>query len=62
MTTVVRTERRPLMTRTLALPSGVDAGSVQAEYRDGILEICVRMPEQRTEAVHVPVTRRSASA
>lgn len=48
--------------RTLALPSGVDAGSVQAEYRDGILEICVHMPEKRTEAVHVPVTRRPASA
>ena len=48
--------------RTLALPSGVSADSVTAEYRDGILEIRVHMPEKRSEAVHVPVTRKTASA
>ena len=48
--------------RTLALPSGVDADSVTAEYRDGILEIRVRMPVQRSEAVRIPVARTPASA
>ncbi len=44
-------------TRTLSLPSGADPDRVTAEYRDGILEVTLPMPEPATEPTHVPITR-----
>ena len=45
--------------RTIPLPKGVDASSVKASYRDGILEVEVAMPTSAPEATKVPVTRPS---
>ena len=43
--------------RTLALPAGVDQGSVHAEYKDGILEVQVAMPEPAAAPTHMPIKR-----
>lgn len=43
--------------RTLALPPGVDQGSVQAEYKDGILEVQVAIPEPAAAPTHIPIKR-----
>ena len=43
--------------RTLSLPQGVDQGSVEAEYKDGILEVRVAMPEPAAAPTHVPIKR-----
>lgn len=48
--------------RTLALPSGVDDKSIEASYRDGILEIVIEVPQRSSQAVHVPVRRIEANA
>lgn len=34
--------------RTLALPHGVDADSVKATYRDGVLEVAMKAPKELT--------------
>jgi HSP20 family protein len=42
-----RFERRfGSFSRTLALPQGVGEDAIKAEYRDGVLEVRVRKPEQ----------------
>ena len=43
--------------RTLALPSGVDESAITAEYKDGILEVSVPMPEPVTAPTRIAVTR-----
>lgn len=42
--------------RTLTLPRGVDASSVQASYQDGILEVTVALPATSPEATKVPIS------
>ncbi len=43
-----RTERRfGRFSRSLALPRGIDAESVQADFTDGVLEIRIPKPEER---------------
>lgn len=42
--------------RSLRMPAGADASSVQATYRDGILEVVVPLGEERAHT-QVPVTR-----
>jgi HSP20 family protein len=45
---VARYERRfGTFTRTIGLPQGVGDADVQATYKDGVLELHVRKPEQR---------------
>ncbi len=42
-----RFERRyGTFSRTVGLPQGVDEGDVQADYKNGVLEVHVRKPEQ----------------
>ena len=42
-----RFERRHgTFTRTIGLPQGVDEGSINADYKEGVLEVHVRKPEQ----------------
>jgi HSP20 family protein len=42
-----RFERRfGSFSRTIGLPQGIDEDAVKAEYRDGVLEVRVRKPEQ----------------
>jgi HSP20 family molecular chaperone IbpA len=43
--------------RTLSLPPGVDQGNVEAEYKDGILEVRVAMPEPAAAPTNVPIKR-----
>ena len=43
--------------RTLALPQRVDQGSIKAEYKDGILEVQVAMPEPAAAPTQIPITR-----
>jgi len=43
--------------RTLPLPRGADASSVQAKYQDGILEVTIALPTTSPEATKVPITR-----
>ena len=43
--------------RTLTLPPGVDQGSIEAAYKDGILEVQVAMPEPASERTPIPVKR-----
>jgi HSP20 family protein len=43
-----RYERRfGTFSRTIALPQGVTEDQIQAQYRDGVLELHVRKPEQQ---------------
>jgi len=43
-----RFERRfGSFSRTIGLPQGVDESSINAEYKDGVLEVHVRKPEQQ---------------
>ncbi|PKQ15647.1 MAG: Hsp20/alpha crystallin family protein [Actinobacteria bacterium HGW-Actinobacteria-7] len=44
--------------RTLQLPTGLDPKSIQAEYRDGILDIVIPGAAKSTESptVHIPVS------
>lgn len=43
-----RFERRfGSFTRTIGLPQGVDEGSIGADYKNGVLEVHVRKPEQQ---------------
>jgi HSP20 family protein len=44
-------------TRSLTLPRGMDADSVAADYKDGILEVSFAMPEPAEEPTRVTVTR-----
>jgi HSP20 family molecular chaperone IbpA len=44
-------------TRTIALPSGADEKSVNAEYRDGILEVRILLPATKQQVTHIPVGR-----
>lgn len=44
-------------TRTIALPTGANEKSVNAEYRDGILEVRIMMPTTKPEVTHIPVGR-----
>jgi HSP20 family molecular chaperone IbpA len=41
--------------RTIALPQQVDQSGIQAEYRDGILEVQVAMPEPPASPTHIPI-------
>ena len=42
-----RFERRfGSFSRTIGLPQGVDEGSINADYKEGVLEVHVRKPEQ----------------
>jgi HSP20 family protein len=42
-----RFERRfGSFSRTIGLPQGVDESAISADYRDGVLEVHVRKPEQ----------------
>jgi HSP20 family protein len=42
-----RFERRfGTFSRTIGLPQGVDEGSINADYKNGVLEVHVRKPEQ----------------
>ena len=43
--------------RSLTLPTGVDDTTVSAEYKDGILEVRVPMPEPKAAPTQVPITR-----
>lgn len=43
--------------RTLTLPAGVNEDAITAEYRDGILEVQVPMPEPITAPTRISVTR-----
>ena len=45
--------------RTLPLPNGVDADSVRAEYKDGILEIRIPVAEEQADSStkRVPISR-----
>jgi HSP20 family molecular chaperone IbpA len=43
--------------RTLTLPSGVDESAITAEYKDGILEVSVPMPEPVSTPTRIAVTR-----
>jgi len=45
--------------RTTTLPSGADPDSVKAEYRDGILEITLKLSEATTSSRKVQVQRAS---
>lgn len=45
--------------RTIVLPRDVDSSDVKATYRDGILEVVVKMPPVTAETRHVPVKRAS---
>ena len=43
-----RFERRfGSFSRTIGLPQGVDEGAINADYKDGVLEIHVKKPEQQ---------------
>ncbi len=44
-------------TRTIALPSGANEKSVNADYHDGILEVRIAMPTAKAEVTHIPVGR-----
>lgn len=49
-------------TRNIALPEGADENTVNATYRDGVLE--VRLPvakETKSRAVKIPISRSGAS-
>ena len=46
--------------RTIGLPSGVDEKSIEASYRDGILEISIAVPQRMPNPVHIPVKRAGA--
>lgn len=50
--------RSGTMTRTLALPEGVDTSAITARYANGILEICVPIPaaQQAQTPITIPVT------
>ncbi len=43
--------------RTIALPQRVDEESVKAEYKDGMLEVQVSMPEPATAPTQIPIKR-----
>jgi HSP20 family protein len=43
--------------RTVSLPTGVDQSNVEAEYKDGILEVRVAMPDQGSAPAQIPVKR-----
>lgn len=43
--------------RTLTLPAGVDEEAITADYRDGILEVRVPMPEPVTAPTRIAVSR-----
>jgi HSP20 family protein len=43
--------------RRLPLPAGADEGSVEATYRDGILEIRVPVPADKRGAARIPIAR-----
>jgi HSP20 family protein len=45
------------LVRTIVLPQRVDQRSIQAEYRDGILEVQVAMPEPAAAPTHIPIKR-----
>ena len=45
------------LVRTIALPQRVDQSSIQAEYRDGILEVQVALPEPAATPTHIPIKR-----
>jgi HSP20 family protein len=43
-------------TRAIPLPQGVDPDSITADYKDGILEVRVPLPqEEKSEAKRIPV-------
>ena len=45
-------------TRSVSLPAGVTQDDVQASYRDGVLEVRVRLPEQAVSGPRrIPITR-----
>jgi len=50
-----RFERRfGSFSRTIGLPQGVDEGSINADYKEGVLEVHVRKPEQsKPRRIHV---------
>jgi HSP20 family protein len=43
--------------RSLTLPAGIEDTAVKAEYKDGILEVRVPMPEPQTAPTQVPIAR-----
>ena len=43
--------------RTLSLPQGVDQTNVQAEYKDGILEVRIAIPEPAATPTNIPIKR-----
>ncbi|MBT1004365.1 Hsp20/alpha crystallin family protein [Paenarthrobacter sp. DKR-5] len=49
--------------RSFALPEGVSADSIQATYRDGVLEVRIPVPEEAREGRRtVPVKREDSPA
>lgn len=42
--------------RDVRVPPGLDERAIKANYRDGILEVTVPWPEQKTSTTKVPVT------
>lgn len=51
-----RTEfRYGTFTRAISLPTGADESDVRAVYDKGILEVSVRLAEQRPEGRHIPI-------
>lgn len=44
--------------RSVTLPTGVDATGIRADYTDGVLELRASMSEADTEARTIPIQRR----
>ena len=58
---LLRFERRfGTFSRTISLPQGVTEDGIRAEYRNGVLEVHVRKPEQQKPR-RIEVARASAS-
>jgi hypothetical protein len=58
----IRAGRRRKFDRTIPLPAGVNAGDIKATFENGILEVVVPVPRQRSLRPNVKVEIANASA
>ena len=57
----LRKERRfGSFSRSIALPAGVDPDKIEAQARDGVLEVKVPLPEEKAEHKKVTITATAA--
>jgi HSP20 family protein len=47
--------------REIALPEGVSADQAKAQFRDGVLEVTVPLPEQASNRRQIPIETADAS-